>query len=332
MLHEFDSNGKLIQMKDGLNNPRELMRNLRSVGDKSVLILSKQSKFPARRLQNQIENFQNELEKMIGLEKNSLHLTSLSDTSEAWSLIVDMENPNDNFQESFDLIETPEDMDGTQTELLKLQKGNIVFQTRNSNSHNGFGIDELFVHVVDTNNNNQHVVEVIDDVSSWQVGDQIVITSTDFDWEQAEILTLEKVNRNIITLNGNLLYPHFGKIIQDVDMRAEVGVLTRNVKIHGEMEDQCYDTELNKCRRFPFDTFGGQTKALEGFKSYNIEGAEIYHMGQATILSSYPIHFHLNRDTIRNNEPSMIKGEWNIEVNYNYWIFTREYVKLLIIF
>ncbi len=26
-------------------------------------------------------------------------------------------------------------------------------------------------------------------------------------------------------------------------MRAEVGLLTRNVKIHGEMEDSCYESD-----------------------------------------------------------------------------------------
>ena len=28
-----------------------------------------------------------------------------------------------------------------------------------------------------------------------------------------------------------------------IDMRAEVGLLTRNVKIHGEMEDSCYESD-----------------------------------------------------------------------------------------
>ena len=46
------------------------------------------------------------------------------------------------------------------------------------------------------------------------------------------------------------------------------------------MEDECYEEELEHCEEFPFDTFGGQTKALRGFKTYNIEGAELYNMGQ----------------------------------------------------
>ena len=50
------------------------------------------------------------------------------------------------------------------------------------------------------------------------------------------------------------------------------------------MEDECYEPELEHCEEFPFDTFGGHTKALRGFKTYNIEGAELYDMGQVNLL------------------------------------------------
>lgn len=49
-----------------------------------------------------------------------------------------------------------------------------------------------------------------------------------------------------------------GDIIDGVDMRAEVGLLTRNIVIKGEMEDSCYDG--NKCQFFNYDTFGGHIK------------------------------------------------------------------------
>lgn len=39
-------------------------------------------------------------------------------------------------------------------------------------------------------------------------------------------------------------------------MRAEVGLLTRNIKIYGEMNEAgCYAD--NKCQYFNYDTFGG---------------------------------------------------------------------------
>ena len=50
------------------------------------------------------------------------------------------------------------------------------------------------------------------------------------------------------------------------------------------MEDECYEEELELCEEHSFDTFGGHTKALHGFKTYNIEGAELYNMGQVEII------------------------------------------------
>lgn len=48
---------------------------------------------------------------------------------------------------------------------------------------------------------------------------------------------------------------HTGEIIDGVDMRAEVGILTQNIVIRGEMEDSCYAE--NQCQFFDYDTFGG---------------------------------------------------------------------------
>ena len=62
------------------------------------------------------------------------------------------------------------------------------------------------------------------------------------------------------------------------------------------MEEECYDFELEECVDYPFDSFGGQTKAIAGFEKYNIEGAEFFHMGQMFVLGSYPIHFHKTLD------------------------------------
>ena len=82
-------------------------------------------------------------------------------------------------------------------------------------------------------------------------------------------------------------------------MRAEVGLLTRNILIHGEMGDGCEPDELNDCEDVDFDNFGGHTRAIEGFKAYNIVGAEVTAMGQMTVLGSYPIHLHMCLDTAR---------------------------------
>ena len=66
--------------------------------------------------------------------------------------------------------------------------------------------------------------------------------------------------------------------------------MTRNVLIRGEMGTSCIPDDTNVCENIDFDNFGGHTKAILGFKKYNIEGAELTNMGQMTNLGSYPIH------------------------------------------
>ncbi|KAF0310783.1 Cell surface hyaluronidase [Amphibalanus amphitrite] len=139
-------------------------------------------------------------------------------------------------------------------------------------------------------------------LTDWQVGDDIVIASTDFHQGQAEQFTLLECagcQDDQVMIEGPVFFTHWGEETDGVDMRAEVGMLTRKVKIHGEMEDECYGDNL--CERFSYDTFGGQIKALRDFSSVQIENAEIYHMGQQSVIGSYPIHFHMCLDTSGKN-------------------------------
>jgi len=140
-------------------------------------------------------------------------------------------------------------------------------------------------------------LELVDDVSTWQPGDKLVIASTDFDFKQAEEVEIASVDGNRIQVRGEVRFTHFGEIYETIDMRAEVGLLTRNILIHGEMGEECLDANTNACKDLGFDNYGGHTKALRGFGSYNIEGAELTNMGQLTVLGSYPIHFHMCHDT-----------------------------------
>uniref|UniRef100_A0A4W3IX72 hyaluronoglucosaminidase n=1 Tax=Callorhinchus milii TaxID=7868 RepID=A0A4W3IX72_CALMI len=82
---------------------------------------------------------------------------------------------------------------------------------------------------------------------------------------------------------------HIGEIMNGVDMRAEVGILTRNIVIEGEMEGSCYSN--NQCQFFKQDTFGGHLKVLRNFTSVHVSNVELTRMGQQ-VLGSYPVHFH----------------------------------------
>ena len=153
-------------------------------------------------------------------------------------------------------------------------------------------------------------VQLVDDVSSWRVGDKVVITSTDFDHNQAEVFEISAVRGNVVDLTGAVRFTHFGEVWETIDMRAEVGLLSRNIKISGDIEtgkEPCLG-ELSDCldAEDDFDFFGGHIMAIEGFKSYSIRGAELYHMGQAEVLGRYPIHFHMAHDTSRGGVPSII--------------------------
>ena len=109
-----------------------------------------------------------------------------------------------------------------------------------------FGNHEFFMEVADVTKFGKYTIQVIDDVD-WRHGDEVVIASTDYDWEQAEILIVDsvdgKANFDIqvthnwqyrffdlgkyVNLLGELNFEHFGEVYETVDMRAEVGLLTR---------------------------------------------------------------------------------------------------------
>ncbi|XP_072420918.1 cell surface hyaluronidase CEMIP2-like isoform X3 [Chiloscyllium punctatum] len=140
------------------------------------------------------------------------------------------------------------------------------------------------------------ILNLMDDATSWLPGNQIVIASTDYSMYQAEhfkLLPCPKCKVNQVKIDGKPRYLHMGEVIDGIDMRAEVGLLSRNILIKGEMEDSCYGQ--NFCHFFSHDTFGGQIKILQNFASVHLSGVELTNMGQQ-ILGSYPVHFHLAGD------------------------------------
>jgi hypothetical protein len=121
-------------------------------------------------------------------------------------------------------------------------------------------------------------IEVLD-ASQWQVGDQIVLASTDYDPRQAEVRTIAAISGNSLTLDQPLQYMHFGKITFDVDQRGEVGLLSRNIKV--QASEDAAET-----------FFGGHIMAMVTSKMF-IDGVELNRMGQNLELARYPIHWHL---------------------------------------
>lgn len=123
------------------------------------------------------------------------------------------------------------------------------------------------------------------DDTGWQVGDEIVITSTDFEAHQAETAIITAIDGTSITLDHPLQYAHYGQQQQFgtriVENRAEVGLLNRNIVIRGEIGSDA--------------TFGAHTMFMPG-TMVRISGVEFTRVGQEGLPGRYPIHFHLAAD------------------------------------
>ncbi|KAM9860826.1 cell migration-inducing and hyaluronan-binding protein [Aulostomus maculatus] len=140
------------------------------------------------------------------------------------------------------------------------------------------------------------ILELAQEPKGWGPGDRVVVASTDYSMHQTEEFTLlpcTTCTPHQVKVQGNTQFIHMGEEVDGVDMRAEVGLLTRNILLHGEMEPSCYGNEA--CKFFDYDTFGGHLKVEQGFKKFHMSGVELQHMGQQT-MGHYPVHFHMNGD------------------------------------
>ncbi len=125
----------------------------------------------------------------------------------------------------------------------------------------------------------------------WTVDDEIVIVSSRPNWEEAEKRTITAISSDglTITLNNNLNYPHVGSVetytrntdskTWTADLRAEVGLLTHNIKIQGDANSES-------------GGYGGHIMAMSD-GTINASNIELYRMGQKAKLARYPWHWHL---------------------------------------
>ena len=138
----------------------------------------------------------------------------------------------------------------------------------------------------------------------WQVGEEIVIASTDFVGRHAEKRTITGVtNRDtnpVITFATALLYKHYAGVetygSDTLEMRAEVGLLSRNIKYRGDPETSA----TNQYGAHIMMASPGDESVIG-----RIENCEFTDAGQAFKLGRYPIHFHMigtvTKSYIKNN-------------------------------
>ena len=152
----------------------------------------------------------------------------------------------------------------------------------------------------------------------WAIGEEIVIASTDYDHKHSEKAIITAVadhsadgalanKRKVLTLDRNLVHKHFAEKVtfgsDFIEMRAEVGLLTRNVKYQGDPETSpknLYGAHI--MIHYPED------ESCIGRILYT----EFFNVGQAFKLGRYPIHFHV----IGTVAKSLVKGN-AIHQTYN---------------
>ena len=125
---------------------------------------------------------------------------------------------------------------------------------------------------------------------SWRVGDIIVVTSTDDNMHHAEVRQITGINGSHIDVNQSFTHRHFGEIQTfanqkrswTLDTRAEVGLLSRNIRVRGDDSSE-------------ENGFGGHIMVMRDSSAF-IAGVELYRMGQTGILARYPFHWHLTND------------------------------------
>lgn len=135
------------------------------------------------------------------------------------------------------------------------------------------------------------------EVVDWRPGDDIILVSSTSDWTEVEELTVASVTGGgkTVNLTSALEHWHCGTSKQytrasdgktwTAELRAEVGLMTRNITIQGASDS----TEDGFGAHIM--VHGADTNMATGY-AY-IEGIEIHHGGQESILGRYPFHWHL---------------------------------------
>lgn len=126
----------------------------------------------------------------------------------------------------------------------------------------------------------------------WRVGDRIVIATSSFEQGEYDVGEIAAVDGRSLELKQPLKYRHFGATrmvgTTAIDVRAEVGLLTRNIVVQGD--DNSEALKIGGHAMFMAASTAG-SGAMAG--TVQIAGVEFTRMGQLDKLGRYPVHFHL---------------------------------------
>lgn len=117
----------------------------------------------------------------------------------------------------------------------------------------------------------------------WRVGDELAIAPSGYDAREAEKVTVTAVSGTRVSFSPALRFRHWGTVQtiegRALDMRAAVGLLTRDFVIQGDAASDA-------------SNFGGHVMVMGGGFA-RVAGVEFRRMGQAGHQARYPLHWHL---------------------------------------
>ena len=186
--------------------------------------------------------------------------------------------------------------------------------------------------------NDSTIVTLDRPLPDWEVGDDIVIGSTDWYPSHSELRTLRACAASAPPNSfcvDTLKYPHDDQIFDTntlvsqngasftnpvnrsaVDLRAAVGLLSRSITVYSlgdnprtsasapgfpATQDCLTATPGGDCY------FGGHMIARQGFKAVRIQGVEFKQLGQGGRMGHYPVHFHLAKATTYTGDGAFVK-------------------------
>ncbi|XP_073925166.1 fibrocystin-L isoform X4 [Castor canadensis] len=153
------------------------------------------------------------------------------------------------------------------------------------------------------------------DAVDWQEGEEIVITTTSYDFHQIEIRSIVKIlhGHKILILNDSLSFTHLAErhyvpgTNQSYTLAADVGILSRNIKIIGE--DYPGWSKDSFGARILVGSFTGNMMTFKG--NAKISNVEFYHSGQEGFRDStdprYAVTF-LNLGQVQERGLSYVRG------------------------
>nr|XP_026692211.1 fibrocystin-L-like isoform X4 [Ciona intestinalis] len=142
---------------------------------------------------------------------------------------------------------------------------------------------------------------VLSQAVEWEAGEEIMVTSTSFDPWETETFKIQSISSDklTLTLNTTLKFTHLAYSVSYTNhagasntykLNAEVGLLSRNIKIIGQDYNNLYKESFGA--RLLVGTYQNRTGTeFRGFA--RIEDVEFYHTGQEGHIDNYDPRFSL---------------------------------------